>query len=272
MIVSIDVGGTKTLVTWFDASGKMTPVAKVMTPNDQNAFLNELKTLLAKLDTTDFDRISIGVPGMVDQEGVVLRCGNLPWRDFPLRKLLAETYQCPVFVQNDANLAGLAEANLLPEVPQLCLYVTIGTGIGTGLIVRGGIDPALTHSESGHIVLSTPSGHKIWQQLASGRAITERFGRQASEITDPEAWRKIAYDMALGFQALIPILQPDIIILGGSIGSYFERYETFLHQELALALPEMIAMPPIQQAKHPQEAVVYGAYHYATHATNEKAR
>lgn len=264
MIVCVDVGGTKTLVTRFDNGGVMTVETKIATPRNQSNFVVEIKTILDKLRPSEFTCISLGVPGMVDENGEIMRCGNLPWKNFPLQAIIADTYKCPVFVQNDANLAGLAEAHSLPDMPPLCLYVTIGTGIGTGIIIHGKLDVAVSHSESGHMVLSTPDGPKIWQHLASGRAIAKRFGRMASEITDPEVWREIAKDMALGFQVLIPVLQPDIVIIGGSIGGYFERYETFLRENLIATLPEMIALPQIQQAVHPEEAVVYGAYFYAT--------
>ena len=68
--------------------------------------------------------------------------------------------------------------------------------------------------------------------------------------------------MSRGFLAVVPIVQPDVIIIGGSVGTYFERYGEFLSEILTDHLPPHIPCPKIIQAKHPEEAVVYGCYYY----------
>ena len=76
----------------------------------------------------------------------------------------------------------------------------------------------------------------------------------------------IIFELVLvGFQVLIPALQPQIIIIGGSVGVYFDHFAHLLTEVLSRRIPHFIAMPRIVQAKHPEEAVVYGCYYYATH-------
>jgi glucokinase len=266
MIIAVDVGGTKTLVVPLDAKGRMAEsVIKIATPKDPGVFLEELKKLLSAFDAHSITAITIGIPGIVDNNGTILRCGNLPWKNFALKEILSEDWSCPIFVQNDAKLAGLAETNALKEIPALSLYITIGTGIGSGIITHGKLDVALSMSEAGHMVFRTPDGPETWESFASGHAITKRLGHEAHEVTDEREWQRIAEDVAIGLMALIPALQPDTVIIGGGIGLYFEQYSQHLRQILKKNIPEFINLPLIKQAVHPYEAVLYGCYYYAIH-------
>jgi glucokinase len=115
------------------------------------------------------------------------------------------------------------------------------------------------------MVLQTPEGFMEWEKFASGHAIREHYGRMAADIHDPHEWHEIVERLAIGFQALIPLFQPEVIIIGGSVGTYFERFGHLLTAVLRQRIPQYIDMPQIVQAQHPQEAVVYGCYYYATH-------
>jgi len=66
-----------------------------------------------------------------------------------------------------------------------------------------------------------------------------------------------------GFLAVIPILQPDIVIIGGSIGTYFDQFDKQLQNILKEKLPSHIPCPKFVQAKYPELAVIYGCYYYA---------
>lgn len=264
MIIAIDVGGTKTLVTTFSSSGEMAEnVVKFPTPLGIPEFIDEIKSLLGDVESK-ITNIVVGVPGIV-KDGIVIECGNLPWRNFHLKSALEETYNCAVQIENDAKLAGLAEANSLKPVPDSCLYITIGTGIGSALILHGKLDPALSGSEAGHMELQTEEGLLEWENLASGRAIAVRYGTEASKISKDSQWKEIANDFSAGLQVLIPALQPNVVIIGGGIGQYFEKFEAHLKQILQKNLPAMIKLPPIKKATHPDLAVIYGCYFYVTH-------
>jgi predicted NBD/HSP70 family sugar kinase len=143
------------------------------------------------------------------------------------------------------------------------LYVTISTGIGTGIVVNQTIDPVFADSEGGQMPLEYNGKLVIWEDFASGRAIVERFGKQAKDIDDPKIWQRIAHDLARGFIELIALTQPSIIVLGGSVGVYFEKYEKFLKAELAKFDNPLVPIPPIRQAARPELAVIYGCYDLA---------
>jgi predicted NBD/HSP70 family sugar kinase len=160
-------------------------------------------------------------------------------------------------------LAGLAETRTLSPVPTSALYVTLSTGIGTGVITNGRIDIGLRHSEGGHMLIEYAGKLQEWEDFASGRSIYQTYGQYARDITSTKTWDEIADRVSRGFLTVIPMLQPDIIILGGSIGTYFERYSASLQEILDSKLPAHIARPRFLQAAHPEQAVIYGCYYYA---------
>ena len=265
MIIAVDIGGTKTLVASFHGERSVTNEERFPTPHDERQFLTELDTALDRFNAAQAQAICVAVPGLIGNDGTVLRCANLPWSSFPLQKLLSEKFQCPVFLNNDAKLAGLAETHSLDEVPPLSLYVTVSTGIGTGITINGRLDPALNNTEGGHMILPTPDGFLPWEKFASGHAIRDHYGKMAADIHEPGTWQEIVERLALGFEVLIPVLQPQVIVIGGSVGTYFDRFGHLLGEILRRRIPAYIDMPRIVQAKHPQEAVIYGCYYYATH-------
>lgn len=265
--MAVDIGGTKTLVASFTDGLHVANEERFPTPQNEHEFMTMLNATLQNFAAETADTICIAVPGIVDADGVVLRCGNLPWTQFPLKARLQENFSCPIYINNDANLAGLAETHSLPSVPPLSVYITVSTGIGTGIITDGRLLQPLAGSEGGHMLLQTPKGLQEWEDFASGKAIYESRGKLARDIHDTQEWHQIAEDLALGLQTLIPLLQPDVIIVGGSVGRYFDRFGPLLSETLKSRMPAFIPIPPIVQAKHPDEAVVYGCYYYATHQT-----
>lgn len=265
MIIAVDIGGTKTLVASFHGERSVTNEVRFPTPKDPREFLNQLKAILDRFDATHAQAICVAAPGIIEDDGTILRCANLPWKNFELQILLSQQYNCPIYINNDAKLAGLAEAHSLAEMPRTAVYVTVSTGIGTGVITHGKLDSALRNTEGGHMMLQTASGLQAWEDFASGQAIREHFGKMAADITDPADWREVVERLAPGFQALIPLLQPEVIIIGGSIGTHFDRYGHLLTEVLRHRIPDYINMPQIIQAQHPEEAVLYGCYYYATH-------
>ncbi|HSE29921.1 MAG TPA: ROK family protein [Candidatus Saccharimonadales bacterium] len=263
MVTAIDIGATKTLIAQFDASMNPTHEIRFETNQDSLIFLNELKSHLLK-----FSHVSVivaGVPGIVSHDGVILKCGNLPWKNFNLAAELSNIYDCPVFIENDASLAALSEVNLLKPIPVTGLYLTISTGIGGGIIVGGRLLDGLKQSEPGHILIKRDGLWSEWEDFASGSAIKKQFGKLARDIESDEDWQLITENIAEGLYALIPVLQPNVIIFGGGVGKYFDRFEHMLTEKLSKNLPEYISRPKLTEAKHPDEAVLYGCYYYAQH-------
>lgn len=262
MLVAIDTGGTKTLITSFASSGKPGETFRYPTPRNEDEYIALLvEHIHEHYGKKPIDGIVVGVPGIVDG-GIARWCGNLGWENFDIAAPLKVAFSCPVWVENDANLAGLAEARMLRKTPASCFYVTISTGIGTGIILDGQIAPGLSSSEGGHSLVEYDGQVRQWESFASGKAIYQTYGKYARDITSKVVWNQIADKISRGFLALIPVLQPEVIIIGGSIGTYFDRYYPTLKRVLAEHLPAHIPVPEIRQAAHPEEAVVYGCYYY----------
>ncbi len=266
MILTVDTGATKTLLAVFDDGGNPRNEFRFPTPQDQNQYRQALLAAIEqRYDLAEIESVAVAVPGIVNPNGKVLWCGNLPWTDFELAKMLNDHLRRPVFVQNDANLAGLAEANAISPPPRLCLYLTISTGIGSGIILNGRLTEELSGSEAGHMLLNQHGGRVTWESFASGGAVYRHFDRYAYQISDPADWLIIAENLAAGLLALLPALQPDSLVLGGSIGEHFDRFKEALKGILEKELPPHIKKPQLQGARHGQEAVLYGCYYYARH-------
>ena len=183
MIIAVDIGGTKTLVAAANLDGTIVNELRFETPQEYPVFLDALADNIAKVTTQEFEIITVAVPGLLDRaEGVVKRLGNLPWIDKPIANDISERFEhADVLIENDANLAGLSEAHELGDLNQKVLYFTFSTGIGTGFIENGVLDPTLLDAEGGQIFVNG----KVWETIASGKAIVAKYGKRASEIEDP---------------------------------------------------------------------------------------
>jgi len=264
MLVAVDTGGTKTLITAFSSTGKIEKSLRFPTPPHQSEYVKTVReTLQYEFDNTEVEAIVIALPGIV-KDGVAIWCNNLKWKDFEAQKAFSDVLgNTPVLIENDANLAGLSEARSLNPIPTSVLYVTVSTGIGTGVITNGQIDPGLRYSEGGRSLVEFDGMVREWESFASGKAIYATYGKYARDIHSKRTWQQIADRISRGFLAIIPFIQPDVVVLGGSIGKYFERYGAQLEGILKEKLPPHIACPLFVEAKHPEEAVVYGCYYYA---------
>ncbi len=265
MIITIDTGGTKTLVAGFSREGQPGVEHRFPTPKNQDEYIATLGELLHDeyiSKKRDIDAVVIAIPGTINNKGVAVWCQNLGWENFDVVRKLKNIIDAPIFVENDANLAGLAETLTLRKQPRNSLYVTISTGIGTGVIADGQIDPNMSMSEGGKAMLEYDGILRRWEEFGSGKSIYETYGKFARDIHDKRIWKQIADKMSRGFLVLIPTIMPDVIIIGGSIGTYFDRYAAVLEKHIREHLEEHIPMPEFRQAAHPEEAVIYGCYYY----------
>jgi predicted NBD/HSP70 family sugar kinase len=262
--VGIDIGGTKTLVAVLTNEGVIYESLKFPTLKRYDDFLEELKANVAKLKTQDFRAGAVAAPGEIDRKrGRFIVGGNLHWKNEPVQHDVERITHCPMLLENDANLAGLSEAMLLKDKHAKILYLTISTGIGGGLIVDQRIDPSMEDVEPGQMMLQ--HGDKVvkWESFASGKAIFEKYHQKAAEIKDPIIWKAVVKDWAIGFIDILAVTQPDVIVIGGGVGHYLEKYHDLLVAELKKYATPLVPIPPILKAKRPEEAVVYGCYDLA---------
>lgn len=265
MILGIDVGGTKTLITLFSRDGEIVSELRFETPKAYSEFLKQLSSNIAKFTTEKLLFCTIAMPGRINRkDGIVEQFGNLDWENVPIKSDLAKIIgKIPIAVENDANLAGLSEALSLQPIPHCVLYITISTGIGTGIVTHGKLDPDFIDSEGGHMLFEKDGKLVSWENFASGKAIVKKYGKIAAEIDDNEIWEEIAHDIAIGVVNLSAVIEPDVIIIGGGVGSHFKKFESPLKRIVNEITPDLVKIPEILPAKRAEKAVALGCYYYA---------
>lgn len=265
MIIAVDIGGTKTLVALVNDAGQIANQLRFPTPQDYAEFINQLTTKISEVATEPPKLVSMAIPGVLDrQNGVVKRLGNLPWLDKPIIADVNKTLpDCKIIFENDANLAALSEANALENLNQRVLYITFSTGIGTGFVINGELSTDLLNSEGGHILFPCNGQIVEWEEIVSGRAIVNRFGKKASDLDDRDSWSTIAKDMAIGIVNNCAIYTPDTVVIGGGVGTHFHKYGEILQEEVNSITPDMVPVPKIIGARAAEEAVINGCIIYA---------
>ena len=265
MYLAVDIGGTKTLIASFNESGEIVNRKKVETNTDYGQFIVELKSNIVEVCPLDeIKAIAVAVPGHVeDDNGIVEGFGNLAWQHKDIKQDLSDL-SVPVIVDNDANFGAVGEANLgAGKGKRKVLYVTISTGIGTGITIDGQIDPAMRESEGGQIILTHDGMQMPWEKFASGKAFLEHYGQQGKDVDDPAIWEEFSSNIAQGMWDLIALVQPDVVVIGGSIGEHFHKYGEFLNQAMQEFSSPVVDQPQIVQAMFPNEAVINGCYQAA---------
>jgi predicted NBD/HSP70 family sugar kinase len=262
MIIAIDIGGTKTLVASYD-NGNFVEQIKFLSPKNYHEFIRTLTDNIKQLFNNKVpELLVIGCPGLVNRQNCTLKTApNLNWHDKPLADDLCNIIgDVPIIIENDANLAALSEANNLDKIEQKVIYITFSTGIGTGFVENGILVPGLLDSEGGHLVFEHDGKTMDWESFAAGRVIVEKYGKKAADLDDPKAWQEIAQNMAIGIVDCCAIFPANIVIIGGSVGTYFSKYYEPLRSAVKELLKDndMVRIPQIVKAKEPEEAVIRG--------------
>ena len=151
------------------------------------------------------------------------------WANTDVAQEIRRRLRVPVAFDTDVNAAALGEHRFGAAVglDTFC-YITVGTGIGGGAMVNGLLVHGLLHPEFGHMRVPhdrardpfdgvCPYHGDCFEGLASGRAIEQRWGKSARELTDDAAWRLEADYLALGLVNVICTISPQRIIIGGGV-------------------------------------------------------
>ncbi|HZO79045.1 MAG TPA: ROK family protein [Solirubrobacteraceae bacterium] len=157
-VLGVDLGGTKVAIaTLRERSLSRSELASTeLSSSDE--LLSQICSLVAQHGSEHLDGVGIGVPSVVDFDtGRVVSSVNVPLRDVELRNVLQERLGVPVFVDNDATVAALAEAHdeHLTPVARDLVMITVGTGVGGGIVIGGRIYRGATGGagEFGHTVV-----------------------------------------------------------------------------------------------------------------------
>ena len=216
----------------------------------------------AGIDAKEIAAVGMGTPGTVDgKKGVIVYSNNIKLEHAPIVKDLKTYFDCPVFVDNDANVAALGEAVFgaakgLSDV----VLVTLGTGVGTGIVANGQMITGKggAGAEGGHMVIRmggepcSCGNRGCFEAYASASALLKQTARAVERHPDSllaSLWKEkgesgiVPFDaakagdkvgtkvirdyvnyVAMGLAGLVNVFRPDVVLIGGGIsnqGDYF---------------------------------------------------
>lgn len=269
--VGVDIGGTNLKAGLVDESGELlaTQKMKVASIADDEGLAWTVASLVQELARTvnipvsDVASVGVGVPGTVEiRSGSINYTCNLPLRNVPLRKLFHRYLSIPLYIENDANCAALAEYLVgAGRDSKRFVTVTLGTGVGAGIVHNGKIYHGANGmaGEVGHMViqrdgLPCPCGRRgCWEQYASATAlkrltaealaahpdsilaqvVAENEGRVsgqsafiAARCGDPvgqQVCDEYVDYLACGVVNVVNIFQPDTLAIGGGVSNEAEE-------------------------------------------------
>jgi glucokinase len=270
-VVGVDVGGTKILAATVGTRGELETSREWSTPTESAARAVEAIVHAVRAIAPRAEAVGVGVPGLVDSDGLVDGAVNLPLREVRLRDELEAALGIPVVVENDAGVAAYAEWALGPR--RDLAMITLGTGMGGGAVLGGELLRAPL--EIGHLVLERAGGRAYLESLCSGRAADARaraaFGGDADarELVrrgregDAEALailEQLGQALGLGAASLANALGVGLIVVGGGFAEagelLFEAARPVLRREVLAPLGERAELA---QAGLGREAGVIGA-------------
>jgi glucokinase len=234
-VIGVDVGGTKILAGVVDRGGVIERTAVCPTPvASQDAVLAAIAETVREVLDERVRAVGFGVPSQIDQRrGTLGNAVNMPLAEIPFRDLMAEELGLPVALDNDGNVAAYAEwARGAGRGTQTLVMLTLGTGIGGGLVLDG--RPYHGWAEVGHIVVQQDgipcqgicTGHGHLEAYASGSAADRlarpRLGEDASardlvEQRDPALY-EVGRRLGAGIATLANLFNPEIVVIGGGFG------------------------------------------------------
>ena len=308
LYIGIDVGGTGIKAGVVDENGNILHKLACPTNKDRGheAVIHDMASLSLQVlaesghSLEEIHSVGIGIPGIQDpRTGRIPFCTNLGWHDVPLVELIQKEIDKPVFVNNDATVAGLAESVAgVSRGTKNSVFVTLGTGTGGGVILDGKVymGPHGIATEIGHMVTVVGGemctcGHRgCWERYSSASAII-REGRKFAE-SHPESPLAKAVDgdlskieartvidlakagdpdceklfdeyvmhLAVGLANLINLYDPEVIALGGGVS----KAGDFLLDKVRALMPELVffrTMPyaRIELARLGNDAGIIGA-------------
>lgn len=251
-IAGIELGGTKCVVLL--AGGPDAVVERHRVPTtDPAATLAGIEAVLDGWGA-GFDRIGIASFGPVELDrtrphfGAITATTKPGWTGTDLVRRLSSRYGRPVAIQTDVNGAALAEGRWgAAQGLQSHCYVTIGTGVGVGMIVGGRPVQGVAHGEAGHMRIARAPGDAFpgictfhgdcVEGLISGPALARRFGVPGDQLADDApAWRAFVHDCCGLLHNLVVTLAPERIAIGGGVvearPQLFPRLRAALAQSL----------------------------------------
>jgi glucokinase len=306
MTIGVDIGGTKVAAGLVDSSGEIshkTRAPMVATGDAATGFAavkDAVDAVFSECPEARSAVTGIGLcsPGPLDPKtGVVLNPPNVPcWRNYPLAAEVERVFGVPARVDNDANAAGLAEALWGAGVGYTnVFYATLGTGIGTGIVIDRKIYHGRTGSaaEGGHMTIDyhgpqCPCGKRgCIETLASGPNIarrararltpTSRIVQLAGSLEQvrsehvgqafregdavaTEVLAKTAHLLTVWLGNIVDLLEPDVMVVGGGVAEMMSPFFATISRDLRhWAINRRAGEIPLVMARYGADAGIAGA-------------
>jgi glucokinase len=287
-VIGVDVGGTKILAGVIDAGGNVLERVQIASPTaSTDELLRGLDQVVDELVGPEIAAIGFGIPSSIDQRsGMVLGTVNLPLQGLCFRQRMRERFELPVGIDNDANVAAIAEWKVgAGRGSNDLVMLTLGTGVGGGLILggkpyRGSVGAG---AELGHMVIlqdglpcyGNCTGHGHLEALTSGHAATlaarKALGpnvdaRKLVELGRAGDEQALALLHAIGeslgaaFGSFVNIFNPELIVVGGGFAAAGELILAPARERMALeSLPNMAELTRVVLAELGPDAGMIGA-------------
>lgn len=262
LVIGVDLGGTTTTAGLVDENlNVLGREIRITDTSSQQDLIDELEDMVKSLSAdagAPVAAVGFGIPSMIDRSrGRAVMSVNVPLRAFNFVDYMSKKLNTPVFIDNDANLAALAEVRAgAARGASEVLMVTLGTGIGGGIIIDGNVYRGATGSaaELGHMVVDADGpkcpgacpNYGCLEALASGTALKRMAAEEArakpesllgkaaalgeeidgellfklSEEGDDvsrEVFRRLGYYLGLGITSLVNIFNPEYFVVGGGL-------------------------------------------------------
>lgn len=228
---ALEAGGTKMVCAVGNEKGEILEQISLPTQKPEAT----VPKLTQFFQGKGIEALGIGCFGPIDLNresaayGYITTTPKEGWQYFNIVGALKDALHVPIGFDTDVNASVLGEYTWgIGRGLHSCLYVTIGTGVGVGVIVDGKLLHGMLHPEGGHILLHPMSGdryqgkcpfHKnCFEGLASGTALEDRWGKAAAQLSDREVvWQLEAEYIAQALVDYVCMLSPQRIILGGGV-------------------------------------------------------
>lgn len=228
---ALEAGGTKMVCAIGNENGEIFERVSIPTETPEIT----IPKLISFFKDKEINALGIGCFGPIDLDrnsktyGYITTTPKLAWINYNIAGAFEEALNVPVGFDTDVNGSALGESVWgITKGLENSVYITIGTGVGAGIITNGKLLHGMLHPEGGHMLLSKhpldhyegkcPYHKTCLEGLASGPAIEARWGKKGVDLADNEkVWELEAYYIGQALVNYIMLLSPQRIILGGGV-------------------------------------------------------